>query len=76
MASSLMSPLLRAVACRRQLMTGELCGASQTMFSRLPTRTVEPFSLDQPSCLSSLEDLPLSHWIEERLLPLRDLDIT
>jgi hypothetical protein len=44
--------------------------------SRLPTRTVEPFSLDHPSCLSLLEDLPLSRWIEERLLPLREFDIT
>jgi hypothetical protein len=44
--------------------------------SRLPTRTVEPFSRDHPSRLSLLEDLPLSRWIEERLLPLRELDIT
>jgi DNA ligase-1 len=43
---------------------------------RLPTCTAEPFSLDQPSCLSLLEDLPLSRWIEARLLPLCELDIT
>jgi hypothetical protein len=44
--------------------------------SRQPTRTVKPFSRDHPSCLLLLEDLPLSRWIEERLLPLRELDIT
>jgi hypothetical protein len=53
MASSLMSTLLRGVACRRQFMTGALCAASQIMSPGCcPARSRSATSISRAACHS------------------------